>query len=105
MATDWFAVHKQGLAAVLARRGMEFAVLELIQRGTRASRGLAFVNWLAGLRLWRRHDGHRPRASGSHRPLAGARRHTAAGPHRNRSRASAGAHRVAAAGGSYARTR
>jgi hypothetical protein len=31
MATDWFAVHKQGLAAVLARRGREFAVLELIQ--------------------------------------------------------------------------
>ena len=86
---------------------LAFALFEsLLQRGTSASRGLAFVNWLAGLRLWRRHDGHGPRAAGSHRSLPRTRRHTAAaGPHGNRSWTSAGTHRVAAAGGSYARTR
>lgn len=33
MSTDWFAVHKDGLAQQLERRGKEFAVLELIQNG------------------------------------------------------------------------
>src|SRR5207245_7456745 len=46
----------------------------LFESGTGASRGLAFVNRLAGFRLGRRHDGQRQyRCAGAHRPLSGAR--------------------------------
>ena len=49
----------------------------LFQSGPGASRGLAFVNWFAGFRLWRRHhrEGQHGR-SGAHGPLSRANGNT-----------------------------
>ncbi len=77
----------------------------LFESGTGASRGLAFVNWLAGLRLWRRHDRQRQYGrAGAHRPLSGARGN-AARTNGYRSWTSAGvAHGHASAGGTHTGT-